>query len=75
MAASNILTDKAIRAAIKGAVAAGKSSKASDGSGLALDARPTGAGWCPCGSLNCVSSVRLNAPRSAQDQALARLAD
>lgn len=45
MAASDLLTDKAIRAALKGAVAAGKARKLSDGAGLVLEARPTGSGW------------------------------
>jgi hypothetical protein len=45
MATSSILTDKAIRAAIKGAAMVGKPRKASDGGGLVLDARPTGSGW------------------------------
>ena len=39
------LTDKAIRAALKAAAAAGKPHKLNDGGGLVLDARPTGAGW------------------------------
>jgi integrase len=45
MAGSDTLTDKAIRAALKKAVAAGTPSKLSDGAGLHLEARPTGAGW------------------------------
>lgn len=45
MAATDTLTDKAIKAAIKAAVAAGKARKISDGAGLLLEARPTGAGW------------------------------
>lgn len=45
MAASDILTDKAIKAALKAARQAGKSRKLSDGAGLVLEARPTGAGW------------------------------
>jgi integrase len=43
--ATDILTDKAIQAAIKAAMGAGKSRKLSDGAGLVLEARPTGAGW------------------------------
>lgn len=45
MPSFNTLSDKAIRAAIKAAVQAGKPRKLSDGGGLILDARPTGAGW------------------------------
>ena len=45
MAASDILSDKAVKAAIKTAVETGKSRRISDGAGLYLDARPTGGGW------------------------------
>ena len=45
MAASDILTDKAIRAALKAAELGGKPRKMSDGGGLVLEARPNGAGW------------------------------
>jgi integrase len=45
MAGSNLLSDKAIRAAVKRAVDEGKARKISDGGGLVLDVRPTGAGW------------------------------
>lgn len=45
MAATDTLSDKAIRAALKAAAEAGKARKISDGGGLVLDARPTGAGW------------------------------
>lgn len=45
MAASDLLTDKAIRAALKAAAESGKARKISDGAGLVLDVRPTGAGW------------------------------
>jgi len=44
-AKSDTLSDKAIKAAIKAASAAGRPRKVSDGGGLLLDARPTGAGW------------------------------
>lgn len=43
--ATNLLSDKAIRAAVKRAAAEGKARKISDGGGLVLDVRPTGAGW------------------------------
>ncbi|MCE2917796.1 MAG: integrase arm-type DNA-binding domain-containing protein [Rubrivivax sp.] len=45
MPATDILSDKAIRAAIKAAVTAGKATKHADGAGLHLEARPTGSGW------------------------------
>lgn len=41
----NALTDRSVRAAIKAAQAAEKPRRISDGGGLYLDARPTGAGW------------------------------
>jgi integrase len=45
MPITDTLSDKAIKAALKRAIRDGKSSKLSDGAGLHLDARPTGAGW------------------------------
>jgi integrase len=45
MASTDNLTDKTIRAALKAAAEAGKASKITDGGGLLLEARPTGAGW------------------------------
>lgn len=45
MPASDLLTDKAIKAALKAAAAAGKARKLSDGGGLVLEARPNGGGW------------------------------
>ena len=45
MPASDTLTDKAVKAAIKSAVTAGKARRISDGGGLYLDARPSGSGW------------------------------
>ena len=45
MAATDILSDKAIRTALKAAAEAGRVRKMSDGGGLLLEARPTGAGW------------------------------
>ncbi len=45
MPATDLLTDKAIKAALKAAAESGKARKLSDGAGLVLDARPTGAGW------------------------------
>jgi integrase len=45
MTASNTLTDKAIRAAIKSAAAAGVVVRLTDGGGLRLDVQPSGSGW------------------------------
>jgi integrase len=45
MAATDTLSDKTIKAALKKAVTAGKPKRISDGGGLYLEARPTGAGW------------------------------
>ena len=45
MAATDTLTDKAIKAALKAAGKAGTPKRVSDGGGLYLEARPTGAGW------------------------------
>ena len=44
MAATDILADKTIRATLKAAVQVGKPRKISDGGGVVLEARPTGAG-------------------------------
>ncbi|MDL2339290.1 MAG: integrase arm-type DNA-binding domain-containing protein [Pseudomonadota bacterium] len=43
--ATNILSDKAIRAALKEAAETGKPKTVKDGDGLSLIARPEGAGW------------------------------
>lgn len=45
MAATDTLTDKTIKAAIKAAKTVGKAKRISDGGGLYFEARPTGAGW------------------------------
>lgn len=45
MAATDLLTDKAIKAELKQASMTGKPRRVADGGGLYLDARPTGAGW------------------------------
>ena len=45
MAATDILSDKAIKAAIKAAVVTGKAKRIGDGGGLYLEARPGGGGW------------------------------
>lgn len=45
MAGIELLSDKAIKAALKAAAEGGKARKLSDGGGLVLDVRPTGAGW------------------------------
>ena len=45
MPGADLLTDKTIKAALKVAEASGKARKLSDGAGLVLEARTTGAGW------------------------------
>jgi integrase len=45
MPGTDLLTDKTIKAALKAAEVSGKARKLSDGAGLVLEARPTGAGW------------------------------
>lgn len=45
MAATDTLSDKAIRAALKRAADSGKPEKLSDGGGLRLDVQPSGSGW------------------------------
>ncbi len=45
MPASDTLSDKAIRAALKNASTTGKALRLADGAGLHLEARPNGAGW------------------------------
>lgn len=45
MTASDLLSDKAIRAALKAAEASGVPSKINDGAGLRLDVRPNRSGW------------------------------
>lgn len=45
MAGTDLLNDKAIRAALKRAADTGKPEAINDGAGLRLDCQPTGAGW------------------------------
>ena len=45
MAGIELLSDKAIKAALRDVAESGKARKLSDGGGLVLDVRPTGAGW------------------------------
>ena len=45
MAASALVTGKAIKAALKTAETSGKARKLIDGAGLVLEARPNGVGW------------------------------
>lgn len=84
MAATDTLSDKAIRSALKAAVEAGKSRKISDGGGLVLEARPTGSGWWRWRfwrdgkegmlSLGTYPEVSLKDARERRDQARRRLA-
>lgn len=79
MAATDILTHKAIEAALKGAVATGKAKRISDGAGLYFDARPTGSGWWRLRywidnregmlSLGTYPEVSLKAARERRDEA------
>lgn len=78
------LSDKAIKAALKAAVTAGKAHKLCDGAGLFLDARPTGAGWWRLRyryagrenmlSLGTYPRVTLAEARRKRDEARAHLA-
>ena len=45
MAATDTLTDKAIKADLRAAIKAGAPKRISDGGGLYFEARPSGAGW------------------------------
>jgi integrase len=45
MPATDLLSDRAIQAALKAAALAGKPRKLNDGAGLVLQVRPTGVGW------------------------------
>lgn len=45
MASTDILTDKAVKSAIKMAAKTGEARRISDGGGLYLEARPAGVGW------------------------------
>jgi len=45
MAGIDLLSDKAIKAALRAAAEGSKARKLNDGGGLVLDVRPTGAGW------------------------------
>jgi integrase len=45
MPAMNLLTDKAVTAAIRAATKTGKAARLNDGGGLRLDVQPTGSGW------------------------------
>lgn len=85
MAASDLLSDKAIQAALKAAAAAGKSRKLSDGAGLVLDVRPTGVGWWRFRfwrdgkegmlSLGTYPVISLKAARTKRDEARAAMAN
>lgn len=84
MAATDTLSDKAIRAALKMAAESGKARKISDGGGLVLEARPTGAGWWRWRfwrdsregmlSLGTYPEVSLKNARVRRDEARRRLA-
>jgi integrase len=79
MPASHILSDRAVQAVIKTAVANAKARKISDGDGLMLEARPTGSGWWRLRywidsregmlSLGTYPEVSLKEARSRRDEA------
>jgi len=79
MAATDLLSDKAIQAALKAAAVAGKSRKLSDGAGLVLDVRPKGVGWWRLRfwrdgkegmlSLGTYPVISLKAARTKRDEA------
>lgn len=83
--ALDILTDKAIKAALRAAERAGKPRKVSDGGGLVLEARPTGAGWWRLRyrfagregmlSLGTYPDVSLKLARQRRDEARRLLAE
>lgn len=85
MAAVHTLDDKTIKAALKKAATDGKAAKLSDGGGLVLEARPTGAGWWRWRywrdgregmlSLGVYPEVGLRAAREKRDAARRRLAE
>lgn len=85
MPATDLLTDKAIQAAVKAVTAAGKARKLSDGAGLVLDVRPTGSGWWRLRfwrdgkegmlSLGTYPDVTLKAARRKRDEARAAWAN
>ena len=84
MAATDNLTDKAIKAALKAAGLAGKPKRISDGAGLYLEARPTGAGWWRVRyrsggkegmlSLGTYPDISLNTARARRDESRQSLA-
>ncbi len=84
MSSIGTLSEKAIKSALKAAVAAGKPKRISDGGGLYLEARPTGAGWWRLRywsggkegmlSLGIYPDVPLKLARERRDEARGRLA-
>ena len=85
MATINKLSDKTIKAALKKAASEGAARKLSDGAGLVLEARPTGAGWWRLRywrdgregmlSLGTYPDTSLQAARAKRDDARALLAE
>lgn len=84
MAATDTLSDKAIRAALKRAAESGKPEKLSDGGGLRLDVQPSGSGWWRLRyrfagkegmlSLGVYPAVPLALARQRRDEARAQVA-
>ena len=84
MAATDTLTDKAIKKALREAAAASKPKRISDGGGLYFEARPNGAGWWRLRyffgdkegmlSLGTYPDVPLKLARQRRDEARAAVA-
>ena len=84
MAATDTLSDKAIRAALKRAAGSGTVEKLADGGGLRLDCQPSGAGWWRLRyrfggrqlmlSLGIYPAVSLSQARQRRDEAHALVA-
>jgi integrase len=84
MAGTDLLNDKAIRAALKRAADTGKLEAINDGAGLRLDCQPTGAGWwrfryrfagkAGMLSLGTYPDVPLSLARQRRDEARAQVA-
>ena len=84
MAATDTLTDKSLKAAIKAAIKAEKPKRIGDGAGLYFEARPTGAGWWRLRywsggkegmlSLGTYPDVPLKLARERRDEARSALA-
>lgn len=85
MAASDLLSDKGVKAAVKAAVSSGTGKRISDGGGLYIETRPSGAGWWRLRyrfngkegmlSLGTYPTVSLRSARERRDLAKKQIAD